>query len=198
MTWSGGHTGTLTAFRWSTYDVPFWARDNSRPGRWHGLGDGPTQYLSLSPAGAWAELIRHEELRSEADLDGVSIPLWVARLRCSPIIDLRRVDVQAHYDVSSDVLVAPDWTPTQQLGARLRLDGAAAVVPSAALPGEANLVVFGPRRAIDWGSTSVLASTVPATVASLGRPPVGLVERVVRVDSERPESEAGDGPSTVI
>src|SRR5262245_37715829 len=53
------------AHRYSSYDTPFWARENSEPGRWHVRGDGPTQYLSLSSDGAWAELIRNERLTSE-------------------------------------------------------------------------------------------------------------------------------------
>jgi hypothetical protein len=32
------------------------------PMRWHGPGEGPVQYLSDTPTGAWAELLRHEEV----------------------------------------------------------------------------------------------------------------------------------------
>src|SRR5262249_46321421 len=74
-----GSPGSLTAFRYCDYDVPFWARKNTRPGRFHALGDPPTQYWALCPEAAWAKLIRHEDLRSEAELDLVRMPIWVAR-----------------------------------------------------------------------------------------------------------------------
>lgn len=35
------------------------------PARWHGEGDGPAQYFATTPDGAWAELLRHEEITEE-------------------------------------------------------------------------------------------------------------------------------------
>ena len=67
------------AHRYSSYDTPFWVRENSLPGRWHRRGDGPTQYLSLSTDGAWAELIRNEELRTEDEGAMVSVSMWALR-----------------------------------------------------------------------------------------------------------------------
>lgn len=31
--------------RYSSYDTPFWPRENTQPGRWHAHGAGATQYL---------------------------------------------------------------------------------------------------------------------------------------------------------
>jgi RES domain len=50
------------------------------PARWHGLGEGPVQYFADTPTGAWAELLRHEEITDPADLAGLSARLWAVRL----------------------------------------------------------------------------------------------------------------------
>jgi hypothetical protein len=50
------------------------------PARWHGPGEGPVQYLSDTPTGAWAELLRHEEITDPADLAGISTRLWTVRI----------------------------------------------------------------------------------------------------------------------
>jgi hypothetical protein len=43
-----------------------------------------------------------------------------------------------------------------------------------------NVTLFGPRRVIGFDRTVALASAVPGTVAAIGRPPRGLLPRVVR------------------
>src|SRR3954452_11159354 len=74
-------------YRYSNYDTPFWVRPNTRNGRWHRAGDGPTQYLSLSTDGAWAELVRAEDLRTDKDLHLVRMPLWQAKVDIGTIVD---------------------------------------------------------------------------------------------------------------
>src|SRR5437588_11336430 len=73
--------------RYSSYDTPFWARENTQPGRWHARGDGPTQYLSLSTDGAWAELIRNEELRTEDEVAMVSVQMWAIAVNQSLVVE---------------------------------------------------------------------------------------------------------------
>jgi RES domain len=51
-----------------------------QPARWHGPGEGPVQYFSDTPPGAWAELLRHEEITDPADLAGISTRLWAVRI----------------------------------------------------------------------------------------------------------------------
>lgn len=46
------------------------------PGRWHGPGEGPAQYLADTPDGAWAEHIRHEGLRTADELATSVRVLW--------------------------------------------------------------------------------------------------------------------------
>ena len=38
------------------------------------------QYFADTPASAWAELLRHEEITDPADLDGISTSLWAVRI----------------------------------------------------------------------------------------------------------------------
>jgi hypothetical protein len=56
---------------------PFlWEDATQPPGRWHGPGEGPAQYLADTPDGAWAEFLRHEEITDAADLPGIARSLW--------------------------------------------------------------------------------------------------------------------------
>jgi hypothetical protein len=64
-------------FRHAPRDEPFlWEETDQPPARWHGEGEGPVQYLSDTPDGAWAEFIRHEEITEESDLAGIDRALW--------------------------------------------------------------------------------------------------------------------------
>jgi RES domain-containing protein len=172
--------GRITLFRYSDYDVPFWSRQNSRPGRWHRRGDPPTQYWSMTPDAAWAELIRAENLRSEAELDLVRMPIWACRVPMVGLLNLTDIDVQDAQGITEPELVGDSWTPCQELGGKVRATCAGVIAPCAALDRHANVTIFGARRAIDWRDRPALARTVPATVVAVGRPPVGLLERVRR------------------
>lgn len=171
-------TGTLTAFCWSSYDVPFWARPNSGAGRWHRAGDEPTQYWTLSPQAAWAELLRAEALHTEADVALVAMPLWTCRTPAAGLVDLREPAIQAARGVTAAGLIADDWSSCQDAGRCLRVTARGVIAPSAVLPGHASLVLFGDRRAIDWSARPALASAVPATVVAIGRPEPGLLQQV--------------------
>lgn len=181
--------GSITLFRYTSYDVPFWSRQNSRPGRWHRFGDPPTQYWSMTPDAAWAELIRAEDLRSEAELDLVRMPLWACRVPMVGLLNLADVDVQDAQGTTERDLVADDWSRCQTLGGAIRAISAGVIAPCAALDGHANVTIFGARRAIDWRDRPALARTLPATIVAVGRPPAGLVGRV-----RRPAGDSGALP----
>ena len=170
--------GELTAFRWANYDVPFWARANSRDGRWNYAGVDSTQYWSLTPSAAWAELIRHENLLTEAELDLARMPFWVCRLSTAMLVDFRQPTERDEHGITDEDLIDDDWTACQQLAVALRERVRGVIAPCAALPEHANITLFGRRRAVDWESRPALASTVPASRAAIGRPPEGLVDRV--------------------
>jgi RES domain-containing protein len=169
-------------YRYSSYDVPFWVRPNTTDERWHKSGDGPTQYLSATPDGAWAELIRNENLRSEADLQLVQMPLWQASVEQGRIANYGDFALAEEAGFSPEALVDDDQTRCQEEGQRLRKSGVAGVLyPSAALPGEQNLVLFGPRILLPWGSSRRLASGIPANKLTVGAPPRDLLPRVRHV-----------------
>jgi hypothetical protein len=166
-------------YRYSNYDTPFWVRANTKDGRWHHAGDGPTQYLSLSTDGAWADLIRSENLHTEDEVATVRITLWEARIDAGTVVDYSDFDRAADAGFPPDGLIDDAWDRCQTEGKRLREMGFAGVLaPSAALPGAFSLTFFGPRVAIRWDATARLASAVPAQILTVGSPPVGLLGRV--------------------
>ncbi len=134
----------FTAFRHAAYDTPWWAFPSSREGRFHRAGQDTIQYLSLHPLGPAAEMLRHN-VGPDGDPDDVVLNLWTAVL---DIDDVTRVDFDdcERYGRTVDELVGDDYTPTQALGGAVKASGAIAmVVPSAALPGTHNLILFGVR-----------------------------------------------------
>ncbi len=167
------------AHRYSSYDTPFWARENTQPGRWHKPGDGPTQYLSLSTDGAWAELIRNEELTTEDEVAMVSVQMWAVSLNHAMIVDYSTFERAETAGFDPEALVDENYARCQQEGARLRrLSYSGVLAPSAALPGAINLTLFGPRMASRWDRPPLLASSLPATVITKGAPPPGLLRQV--------------------
>jgi RES domain len=169
------------AHRYSSYDTPFWVRENSQEGRWHRHGDGPTQYLSLSTDGAWAELIRNEELRAEDEVAMVSVSMWAVLIEEGVIADYSTFEQAERAGFDPAALVSESYEQCQLEGARLRADGFSGVIaPSAALPGASNLTLFGARMMSTWDRPPLLASSVPATIITKGAPPPGLLTRVRR------------------
>ena len=68
-------------FRTVDRRFPFlWETASQPPGRWHGAGEGPVQYFASTPDGAWAELLRHEEIDDPADLLGLERSLWAVEI----------------------------------------------------------------------------------------------------------------------
>src|SRR5947209_13497503 len=139
------------AYRYSDYDTPFWARSNTKPGRWHLPGDGPTQYLSLSTAAAWAELIRAEDLHRQEEMMLVYMPIWEASIEQAAIVDYSDFPLAEAAGFAPDALVDDDHTRCQLEGQRLRSLGYPALIaPSAALPADLSATLFGPRLGLDW------------------------------------------------
>lgn len=169
-------------YRYSSYDTPFWDRESTRPGRWHAQGEGPAQYLTMTADGAWAELIRAEELSSEEAISLVSVNMWTVEVSCNMILDLSSFERAEEAGFSAEALIDDDYSRCQQEGTRLReLNYAGVLAPSAALPGEVNLTLFGPRLHSTWGRPPILKSFLPATILTKGAPPPGLLPRVRRI-----------------
>jgi len=171
------------AYRWSDYDTPLWSRPNSSAQRWNRTREAPTQYTSLTSEGAWAELIRVEDLGSVADVHRVSMPLWVLHVRESHVADYGTFEKADAAGFPPEALVDEDHERCRAEGTRLRDNGFRGVLaPSAALPGAVNLTLFGARLAVEWGCDEDrrLAAFVSVRQLAVGYPPDDLLPRVRR------------------
>jgi len=68
-------------FRHCDSRYPFVRNDASQPeARWHATGAGPANYFVDTPAGAWAEFLRHEGIKDPKDLPGVARSIWAVEI----------------------------------------------------------------------------------------------------------------------
>src|ERR1700730_11902470 len=167
------------AYRATSYDVPLWVNPNRRNGRWNIAGGEPTQYMALDAEAPFAELLRHEDLRSEEEASHYSSTIWQLEIESDLIVDYRTFELAEAGGFEVEALVHDDHERCQAEAQWLIGQGARGVLsPSAALPGSVNLTLFGPRVAVGWGTTAELASSIPAQKLTTGHPPVGLTARV--------------------
>jgi hypothetical protein len=116
-------------------------------GRWHREGEALVQYLALSSDGAWAERVRYEALRTEAERVADHRSLWQLCVAADRIADLSTFDKWEACGLDSAIAVG-DHADSQTLASDLRRTRYAGVLsPSAALDvaGAVNLTLFGPR-----------------------------------------------------
>lgn len=123
----------MIVFRQADPRYPFLWSDASQPaGRWHGDGEGPAHYFADTPDGAWAELVRHEEITNEEDLVTIRRALWAVDVGDEPL---------KAASLPSSVLTGGRLTydACQRHARRLRAGGARRLVASSAalLPGGA-------------------------------------------------------------
>jgi RES domain-containing protein len=116
-------------------------------GRWHREGEALVQYLALSSDGAWAERVRYEALRTEADRLADHRCLWQLLVAGERIADLSTFDAWEACGLDPALAVG-DHADSQTLAGELRAAGYHGVLaPSAALDmaGAVNLTLFGAR-----------------------------------------------------
>lgn len=123
-------------------------------------------YWSLHPHGPWAELYRSQGLRDQDDVvQQVATRLWVGRF--DHVTPTRIDELGDEYGLTSDDLVDEDWSACQQAAEGLVADGHdALLVPSAALRGTDNLVLFGQRLAIPFSEAPLEQVDLPCAVAA--------------------------------
>jgi RES domain-containing protein len=173
VSWSG------IAYRATSYDVPLWVNPNRRAGRWNTAGRGVTQYASLDTLTPLAEILRHEDLRSDEDASHYRTTVWQLRVDEGCVVDYSTFEQAQAAGFPPEALVEDDHERCQAEASRLIDQGARGLLsPSAALPEGVNLTLFGPRVPIPWISRAMLASTMPAQQLTTGAPPRGLAERV--------------------
>ncbi len=169
----------MICYRFAAYATPLRTVPASKPGRFHrGDEDTPTQYLSLHPLGPLAELMRGADLRSDAQVRELSMRTWALDVALDDIPEIGFDSANA-YGISPDELVSDDREACQRLAARLRAELPGAIVPSAALPGTRNAVLFGARVAAPYLTEPVSSLDIPASITADGaRPPFSLLSLV--------------------
>lgn len=166
-------------YRATSYDVPLRVAANRRDGRWNTAGTRPVQYLCLDAQAPYAETMRHEDLRSEADLAMYRTTLWELEVNEGIVVDYRTFDRAEAAGFPPEALVDDDHERCQAEAERLASLGAQGILtPSAALPGSINLTLLGPRVEVRWQAKAGVASAVPAQALVTGHPPAQLVSRV--------------------
>lgn len=171
----------MLAYRISSWDTPLRVNPNRSPGRYNHAEAPATQYLGLHPLGPWAEYLRTNELFEEERLAERRLRIWVLQVDLSDAIEIDFDNAPA-YGLGPEDLVADDHEPCRRLAERLRLDVGAPstiIVPSAALPGTRNVVIFGERVRIPYDWTPIDEGDLPACViAERSRPPEGITSLV--------------------
>lgn len=170
---------TGVVYRATSYDVPLLVNPNSREGRWNVPGQESVQYMSLDADAPFAEMLRHEDLRTEEEASHYRTTLWQIRVQEGSVVDYATFEKAHAAGFPPEALVEDDHERCQAEARHLIACGARAVLtPSAALVGSVNLTLFGPRVPIPWTSQATLASTLPVQRLPTGPPPAGLVARV--------------------
>lgn len=170
----------MIVFRLSNYDTPFPPAPSRRDGRFSVEGDALANYWCLHPHGPWAERIRWEGIADAEQAAQLRGRVWAARIEVPDPLVVGFDDAPTH-DLTAAELVADDLRPCQRAAGRWREDGVETViVPSAALPGTDNLVIFGQRLPVAWlGPVIDPDLDVPSSlVADQGAPPLDVVDHV--------------------
>lgn len=190
----GGEVG----FRISDWDTPLRPNPHRMPGRFHRAGSPPTQYISLHPLGPWAEYLRYHGLQVAEDVADRRLKVWALRVNLDHAVEINFENCLRDFQIDPSQLVGDDHTHCQKLADRLRSDPAEPkeiLVPSAALPGARNLVVFGPRVEIPYLWDPLDEGDIPVcAVTEASCAPEGLLERVRFRGQSHAELEAwGEG-----
>lgn len=71
----------MIVFRQADPRYPFlWSSASQPAARWHAAGEGPAHYFADTPDGAWAELLRHEEITDPQDAATLRRALWAVEI----------------------------------------------------------------------------------------------------------------------
>jgi hypothetical protein len=124
-------------------------------------------------------VLRHN-VGPEGNPDDVLLNLWSAIVE---VADPTRVDFDdcAAHGLTADELVGDDYGPAQDLADAVRAAGSTAlIVPSAALPGTHNLVLFGSRVSHPYQRPPITPDEIPTGHLSDGARPPAEVASYVR------------------
>ncbi|MFY9488813.1 MAG: RES family NAD+ phosphorylase [Solirubrobacterales bacterium] len=166
------------AFRLADFGAPMRSEPSRAAGRFHRSDQvEPTQYACLHPLGPWAEYLRAHDLREPEQVSFIRQRVWALRVDLEPLTEVTFENAELH-GISPAALVGRAYRPCQALADRLRAEGARGLmVPSAALPGTKNIVLFGARQSAPYLVDPVSLVDVPASLtAERARPMRALAE----------------------
>ena len=169
----------IVGYRHAAYDTPWWAFPSSRDGRFHRAGTDTAQYLCRHPLGPAAEMLRHH-VGPAGDPDEVLLNLWAVLVPEDGLVRIDFADCAAQ-GLDAGELVGDGYGPTQALADTMRERGAAGlIVPSAALPGTDNVVLFGARVLHPYLAEPLSPEELPTGHLSDGARPAVEVGPLVR------------------
>jgi hypothetical protein len=125
-------------------------------------------------------MLRAEDLRTVDDLRELRVRTWALRVDIEPLVEIDFAEAGS-FGIAPDDLVSDEHFACQDLASRQRLAGVPGlIVPSAALPGTRNVVLFGERIASGYLDDPVdPLFDVPASMtADPAQPPDSLLELV--------------------
>lgn len=182
-----------TAYRISAWDTPLRVNPNRTAARFNAAGSPATQYLCLHPLGPWAEYVRFQDLRDERELNAHRLRLWAIRVDLSGALEISFSNAERYgllpYELTSDAYEA-----CRRLADNVRGNSFTTktiVVPSAALPGTRNVIIFGERIAIPFDWKPLGSVDLPTTIlAERGGFPAGITSVTRYRGESNPELEA--------
>lgn len=181
----------MIVFRQTDPRFPFLWEDASQPeGRWHAPGDGPVHYFADTPDGAWAELLRHEEITDPLDVLTIRRAIWAVEIPDGPYTEPR-------LPMRTLTGGAESYPRCQAEARRLRAEGERSLTaPSAALlPGrargvrvDAGLQDGPPRDGRVFALFGARPDLVGWAAAAEGRPAPSLLSSVRSLRRRRPRT----------
>ena len=135
--------------------------------------------MTLDAQAPFAEVLRHEHLRTEEEASHYSSTIWQLRIDDGLIVDYSSFELADAAGFDAQALIEDDHERCQTEARWLATEGARGLLsPSAALPGSTSLTLFGARVCVPWSTTTELASSIPAQRLTTGHPPAGLTTKV--------------------
>lgn len=170
-------------YRQSNFDTPVRVAGNNSAARFNNENSEPTQYFSGSITGVWAEVLRRDDLRTDAEASEIRDQIYEVHVECSGIVDLSTFEKITNAGLDPAEIVSDDHSYCRALADGLRAHGCRGILsPSAAylLPGEVTLALFGARVDVDWETVDTQLRTAirARPVMQRARPPAGLTDHV--------------------
>jgi len=175
-----------TGFRISNWDTPLRVNPNRTAGRFNEAGAPATQYLGLHPLTPWAEYLRFHDIRRSETIDERRLRIWAVKVDLVDAVEIGYANAR-EFGLEPGDLVSDDHGPCRRFAERLRSDPSAPdtiIVPSAALPGTRNVVVFGERVPIPYSWRPLDRADLPACVIAERSHPPSNISSVVRFTGE--------------